>query len=669
MAYRLQYSDYSTTAEGPPDPARWVGPPGPTGPTGPVGPTGVQGPTGATGPQGPQGIPGTAATGTVNYKGGWDASTNTPTMTSGARTNGVVQPVGNYYLVTMSATTAPIDGVTQWVAGDWITSNGTIWQRVQNSTSPYLPLTGGSVSGPTIFGMDTAAAELALNGPVIDRSLFWKTASQRRWELRANHTTEGGANVGSDLDLFAYDDVGNVLGQVQRFTRSNGGVIWNNNNTFTNPLYTFSSGSVAVGKTVGQSGTHTYTAGTAAAIGGGSPAAIWQTVNWTGTINATGQPVLNFLDVTDTLNADPATLQVQQLALNHSYSAGAAGGRNQVIFNFVKNAADPNGDNYTQGLGVVTQTQVSESTTPGTYLSRLTALNVDTRFGATNGYTRVVLGCESDLRVEATNQALTKGNWTYHWGIADATHGLEEDFGISFGASQTILAGTGKGIRLIQLGNVNANWPLDPTRADTAILQMQQHNGPITRTHSLPDPWTPFAGFGFDLWGMDFGTSPFRTVGLTIDGNGQIPVLGPGAITYGTGTALTIDVPNVVAVSATVAAGGQFYKVNDIIVDSMGTLWKVATLSGNAAATVTLYKKGYAAAAPANPVATIGGNGYGLTLNITTSATGTLSLNPTGGKIASALLTNAANDGAAATAGVAVGQWYRNGSVLMQRVA
>jgi hypothetical protein len=50
-------------------------------------------------------------------------------------------------------------------------------------------------------------------------------------------------------------------------------------------------------------------------------------------------------------------------------------------------------------------------------------------------------------------------------------------------------------------------------------------------------------------------------------------------------------------------------------------------------------------------------------------ATPTLSLMPSGGKITSALLTNAANDAAAASAGVIVGQWYRNGSQLMQRVA
>ena len=45
MAYRLNYSDYSTTT-GPPDPAAWVGPPGPMGPPGPPGPPGPMPPGG-----------------------------------------------------------------------------------------------------------------------------------------------------------------------------------------------------------------------------------------------------------------------------------------------------------------------------------------------------------------------------------------------------------------------------------------------------------------------------------------------------------------------------------------------------------------------------------------------------------------------------------------------
>lgn len=43
MAYRLHYSDYPGTALGPPDPARWIGPPGPPGPAGPPGLDGTQG--------------------------------------------------------------------------------------------------------------------------------------------------------------------------------------------------------------------------------------------------------------------------------------------------------------------------------------------------------------------------------------------------------------------------------------------------------------------------------------------------------------------------------------------------------------------------------------------------------------------------------------------------
>jgi len=85
--------------------------------------------------------------GSVTYRGGWNAATNTPVMASGALVGGVLQPAGYYYIVTVSGTTAAIDTVTTWVAGDWIVSNGTIWQKISNSTSPYIPLTGGTATG------------------------------------------------------------------------------------------------------------------------------------------------------------------------------------------------------------------------------------------------------------------------------------------------------------------------------------------------------------------------------------------------------------------------------------------------------------------------------------------------------------------------------------------
>lgn len=90
-----------------------------------------------------------AATGTLNYVGGWNAVTNVPLLATGGRMGGVVQPKGNYYLCTVAnATISPaIDGITAINAGDWMVANGTTWERLQNGTSPYLPLIGGSLSG------------------------------------------------------------------------------------------------------------------------------------------------------------------------------------------------------------------------------------------------------------------------------------------------------------------------------------------------------------------------------------------------------------------------------------------------------------------------------------------------------------------------------------------
>jgi hypothetical protein len=66
----------------------------------------------------------TNAIGALNYKGTWNASTNTPTITSG------VGVKGDYYVVSANGTTT-IDGISNWGVGDWITFNGTAWQRVE----------------------------------------------------------------------------------------------------------------------------------------------------------------------------------------------------------------------------------------------------------------------------------------------------------------------------------------------------------------------------------------------------------------------------------------------------------------------------------------------------------------------------------------------------------
>jgi hypothetical protein len=62
------------------------------------------------------------------YQGTWNASTNTPTLTSGVGTRGY------YYIVNVAGSTN-LDGITDWNVGDWAIFDGTAWQQVDNTDS------------------------------------------------------------------------------------------------------------------------------------------------------------------------------------------------------------------------------------------------------------------------------------------------------------------------------------------------------------------------------------------------------------------------------------------------------------------------------------------------------------------------------------------------------
>lgn len=66
----------------------------------------------------------TNAIGALNYVGTWNASTNTPTLTSGAGTK------GDYYQVSVAGTTS-LDGLSNWGVGDVAAFNGATWQRIE----------------------------------------------------------------------------------------------------------------------------------------------------------------------------------------------------------------------------------------------------------------------------------------------------------------------------------------------------------------------------------------------------------------------------------------------------------------------------------------------------------------------------------------------------------
>jgi hypothetical protein len=67
-----------------------------------------------------------AVLGALSYQGTWDASTNNPTLTSSVGTKG-------YYYVVSVAGNTNLNGITDWLVGDWAVFNGSIWQKVDNT--------------------------------------------------------------------------------------------------------------------------------------------------------------------------------------------------------------------------------------------------------------------------------------------------------------------------------------------------------------------------------------------------------------------------------------------------------------------------------------------------------------------------------------------------------
>jgi hypothetical protein len=67
-----------------------------------------------------------ALAGGVSYQGTWNASTNTPALTSSVGTKG-------YYYVVSVAGSTDLNGITDWKLGDWVIFNGSTWDKVDNT--------------------------------------------------------------------------------------------------------------------------------------------------------------------------------------------------------------------------------------------------------------------------------------------------------------------------------------------------------------------------------------------------------------------------------------------------------------------------------------------------------------------------------------------------------
>lgn len=83
----------------------------------------------------PQYLP-DSITGAMVYQGTWNASTNTPTIPAASSAN-----LGWLYVVSVAGNTN-IDGITDWQIGDWLLSNGTVWQQVRAVSQSVVSVNG-----------------------------------------------------------------------------------------------------------------------------------------------------------------------------------------------------------------------------------------------------------------------------------------------------------------------------------------------------------------------------------------------------------------------------------------------------------------------------------------------------------------------------------------------
>jgi hypothetical protein len=95
--------------------------------------------------------------GALNYRGTWNANSNTPTLTSGAGTKGYL------YKVATAGSTA-LDGASTWYVGDYVLFNGATWDRLDGGNTEVVSVAGrtGAVTlSTTDIGGFTAAAAAA----------------------------------------------------------------------------------------------------------------------------------------------------------------------------------------------------------------------------------------------------------------------------------------------------------------------------------------------------------------------------------------------------------------------------------------------------------------------------------------------------------------------------
>lgn len=170
------------------------------------------------------------ALGDLNYQGTWDASTNTPTLTSSVGTKG-------YYYVVNVAGSTNLNGITDWQVGDWAVYNGSAWEKIDNtqaypaagianSTGSSWGTSYSTTGSGTVVALATNPTLANPNIDVVDFDTTYATtltAGQLGWD---GNNTLGLGMIGGNViqhigeDSFIYIKASSAItkGQVVMFT-------------------------------------------------------------------------------------------------------------------------------------------------------------------------------------------------------------------------------------------------------------------------------------------------------------------------------------------------------------------------------------------------------------------------------------------------------------------
>lgn len=156
----------------------------------------------------------TTITGTLSYQGSWNASTNTPTLTSSVGTNG-------YYYVVSVAGSTNLNGITDWVNGDWAIFNGSAWQKIDNTdlVTSVAGRTGAVVlSNTDISGLGTMSTQNANSVAIIGGAVDGTTVGSTTRSSIAGTTELIGPSASANFTRFpnALSVVSNTSSGIQQ---------------------------------------------------------------------------------------------------------------------------------------------------------------------------------------------------------------------------------------------------------------------------------------------------------------------------------------------------------------------------------------------------------------------------------------------------------------------